>query len=132
MIFLDTGVIIAASMHKDESHYRAVELIKDALLHHETLVITDHVLDETVTFLAGKAGKKIAHEVGARLLKSTQMRMELCSLERCEAALSLVAKIGGLSFCDALNIAVMRELDIRAIYSFDSDFDGIAGITRIE
>ena len=33
---------------------------------------------------------------------------------------------------DALTVACMKDLGITQIYSFDSDFDGIAGITRLD
>ena len=37
-----------------------------------------------------------------------------------------------LSFVDAYNAAYMRLLKITHIYSWDSDFDKIPGITRVE
>jgi len=38
----------------------------------------------------------------------------------------------GLSFDDATSVATMRRFGIREIVSFDRDFDGVRGITRIE
>ncbi|MGC8682972.1 MAG: type II toxin-antitoxin system VapC family toxin, partial [Athalassotoga sp.] len=36
------------------------------------------------------------------------------------------------SFADAFNIAVMKKMNIKEIYSYDGDFDEIDGIKRIE
>jgi len=33
---------------------------------------------------------------------------------------------------DAMTVACMEDLGITHIYSFDSDFDGIRGITRLD
>jgi predicted nucleic acid-binding protein len=38
----------------------------------------------------------------------------------------------GLPFADAYHVALMNELGLRKIYSFDEDFDRISGITRLE
>jgi predicted nucleic acid-binding protein len=37
-----------------------------------------------------------------------------------------------LGFDDATSVAVMRRMGIREIVAFDSDFDGVRGITRVE
>ena len=48
-----------------------------------------------------------------------------------EAGLQLFRIYERLSFTEAVSVAVMRDLDIEVIYSFDSDFDGIPGIVRL-
>jgi len=48
-----------------------------------------------------------------------------------EAGLQLFRIYEGLSFTDAISMAVMRDLDIEVIYSFDSNFDGVPGIVRL-
>ena len=37
-----------------------------------------------------------------------------------------------LDFDDATSLAVMKRLKIDEIVSFDQDFDGVKGITRVE
>jgi predicted nucleic acid-binding protein len=37
-----------------------------------------------------------------------------------------------LPFADAYHVALMNELGLRQIYSFDEDFDRVSGITRLE
>jgi hypothetical protein len=44
----------------------------------------------------------------------------------------VVPKYPELSFVDALTVACMKDPGITEIYSFYSDFDGIAGITRLD
>jgi predicted nucleic acid-binding protein len=38
----------------------------------------------------------------------------------------------GLSLADAHHVVLMQDLGITEIISFDTDFDGIPGITRVE
>lgn len=132
MIFIDAGVFIAASRLSDSLHARSMALLRQAASGGEALYTSDHVLDETVTFLSSKGGKETAYETGRRILRHERLQVEYNSPQRTEAAMELVGKIEGLSFCDALSIAVMQELGIKTIYSFDSDFDKIRGIRRIE
>ncbi len=47
-------------------------------------------------------------------------------------AVEVFATIGGLSFADAYNAAYMRRRSIAAVYSWDTDFDRIDGLTRVE
>ena len=37
-----------------------------------------------------------------------------------------------VSFADAFNAAYMESLGVTEVYSYDTDFDGITGITRVE
>ena len=39
---------------------------------------------------------------------------------------------GGLGFADCYHVVLMERLGIREVISFDADFDGIAGIQRID
>ncbi|MFH1106366.1 MAG: PIN domain-containing protein [Candidatus Micrarchaeota archaeon] len=132
MIFVDTSIFIAAARANDPSHAQGLALIQRAKREGETLITSDHVLDETVTYLQAKGGKERASEAGRQMLRLEKLQMEYNSPPRTDAALRIVGKIDGMSFCDALSIVVMQELGIRTIYSFDSDFDKIAGIRRIE
>lgn len=50
----------------------------------------------------------------------------------CRAALTLYASNRKLSFADAYSVAYMRERGLTDIYSWDTDFDAIEGIFRIE
>ncbi len=47
-------------------------------------------------------------------------------------ALALYAEQPFLSFADAYNVIAMQEQGIPEIYSFDTDFDKVDGITRVE
>lgn len=49
-----------------------------------------------------------------------------------ERATNLFAELQGLSFGDATTVASMERVDIEFLYSFDTNFDAVDGITRLE
>lgn len=41
-------------------------------------------------------------------------------------------RTAGMDFADAFNVAYMRSVGVSRIYSWDTDFDDVPGITRLE
>ncbi len=132
MIFVDTSIFIAAARQEDPAHASAEALLRKMAVEGQTVLTTDHVVDETLTYLKRKGGKHVAFDAGQCLLKSPEVQLEYGTPSRTQEALELLGKIDGLSFCDALNVVVMKELGVQTIYSLDADFDKIKGIRRIE
>ena len=132
MIFIDSSVFIASVRTSEAKHSRAVELIRSALESGETVVTTDHIIDETLTYLKKKEGKQVAYLAGRNIFSESKLQIEYASPSRNLSSLELLGKIEGLSFCDALTIIVSKELAITKICSFDADFDKIRGLHRIE
>lgn len=130
--FLDTTIFIAAFFPK-EKHY---ELGREIVIAAEEgslgkPVITDYILDETVTFVRRRKGVKESIEVLDTLLSSPKLTLVKVEDRHVEAGAQIFRRYERLSFTDAVSVAVMRDLDINIIYSFDSGFDGIPGITRL-
>ena len=94
-------------------------------------VITDYILDEVVTFVRKRKGATASIEMLDAITHSPRLRLVKVETRHFEAGLQLFRTYEGLSFTDAVSVAVMRDLDIEVIYSFDSDFDGIPGIVRL-
>jgi len=130
--FLDTTVFIAAAFPKEKHHKEGREIIisvEKGLL--GSPVITDYILDEVVTFVRKKKGATASIEVLDAILYSPYLRLIKIENRHLEAGLQLFRMYKRLSLTDAVSIAVMRDLNIEIIYSFDSDFDEIPGIIRL-
>ncbi|MBS3068000.1 type II toxin-antitoxin system VapC family toxin [Candidatus Micrarchaeota archaeon] len=127
-IFLDTGFIIALIRPSDENHLRAKEISNRI---YSTFFLSDHIIDEVVTFLGKYKETETAYEVGKRLLNSDNVEIAFPAREELEIGLELFNKYKELSLCDALSVVFMKRHEVKKIISFDSDFDLIPGIERI-
>jgi len=129
---LDTTVFIAAAFPREKHHKEGRSIItsvEEGVLGEP--VITDYILDEVVTFVRKKVGAAASIEILDAMANSPRLRLVIVESRHFEAGLQIFRTYEGLSFTDAISVAVMRDLGIEVIYSFDSDFDGIPGIVRL-
>lgn len=129
VILVDTGIIAAFYNIKDKNHIRANELLDHLRQgNYGTGIITDYVLDETVTLLhirtkrpklALKAGEVIISE---KLGKFFPMTYELI-IKTWENYQTFVKK--GLSFTDCSLLTVANFFECNDILSFAEEFDGL-------
>ncbi|MFQ5406669.1 MAG: type II toxin-antitoxin system VapC family toxin [Candidatus Micrarchaeia archaeon] len=128
MIFADTSAIIAYFCPDDERHLSAKNLLGNV---QETIIISDHVLDETITFIARRYDSNFAYAVGKKIFSSKETLLQTATMEDLNKALETVKKHRKMSFCDALSVIIMQNNKIKKILSYDSDFDYVKGIQRI-
>jgi len=130
--FLDTTVFIAASFPKEKHHKEGKEIInavEEGILGKP--VITDYILDEIVTFVRKKKGTNASIEILDTILSSPKLTLIKVENKHFEAGIQIFKTYERLSFTDAISVAVMRDLNIKTIYSFDSGFDGISDVIRL-
>ncbi len=133
LILVDTGVIAAFYNNRDEHHSRSLMLLNNLRQgEYGTGILTDYVLDETVTLLyvrskktdiALQAGKVIITE---QLGKFFPMTYNLIH-QTWDKYQKLINK--GLSFTDCSLLVVAEYLECDDIMSFAKEFDGL--INRI-
>jgi len=129
---LDTTVFIAAPFPREKHHKEGraiITSVEEGALGEP--VITDYILDEVVTFVRKRKGAAASIEMLDAITHSPRLRLVKVESRHFEAGLQIFRTYEGLSFTDAISVAVMRDLDIEVIYSFDSNFDGIPGIVRL-
>jgi len=129
---LDTTVFIAAAFPREKHHEEGraiITSVEEGALGKP--VITDYILNEAVTFVRKRKDAAASIEMLDAIIHSPRLRLVKVENRHFEAGLQLFRTYEGLSFTDAVSVAVMRDLDIEVIYSFDSDFDGIPGIVRL-
>ncbi|OYT44923.1 VapC toxin family PIN domain ribonuclease [Candidatus Bathyarchaeota archaeon ex4484_40] len=129
---LDTTVFIAAAFPREKHHKEGraiITSVEEGALGEP--VITDYILDEVVTFVRKRKGAAASIEMLDAITHSPRLRLVKVESRHFEAGLQIFRTYEGLSFTDAISVAVMRDLDIEVIYSFDSNFDGIPGIVRL-
>lgn len=131
-VLIDSVVIIGAFYRNDQWHAKATPIIRHVDDGTSPAIITDFILAEVINFLHQKAGHDAAVETLDALESSENISIVRITDSQFSAGKALFVKYPRLSLVDALTVACMKDLGVTAIYSFDSDFDGIAGITRLD
>lgn len=132
-MFIDSVVWIGAKLKNDQWNQKSVHIVKkfvDKKI--KKAYITDYILLETVNFLLRKGGYDAAVET-LKIFENHE-RIEIINIDEItfSRASALFKDYPGLSITDASTIAVMEELEIEQLYSFDKDFDRIDWIVRLE
>jgi predicted nucleic acid-binding protein len=130
---LDTNVIFASASARDEYHDRAREIVQ-AIDHGDLpdAIVTNYVVAETLNLAREKLGSDTASAVLDRLVEGAHFEIHHAPKADFTAGQALFRQYSGLSFVDSTIAAFMDREDIEYLYSFDTDFDAIEGITRLE
>ena len=131
-VLIDSVVIIGAFYRNDQWHAKATPIVRHIDDGKSPAIITDFILAEVINFLHQKAGHDAAVETLEALESSENITLVRITDSQFSSGKALFTKYPRLSLVDALTVACMKDLGITEIYSFDSDFDGIAGITRLD
>ncbi len=133
-VFLDTSFLVALVNADDENHGLA-QSIKARIAAKELgqPYISDYIFDELVTFLKARhveAGK--IEEFGDSLLNDGGIDLLRVGSAVFLQSWGMFKKSTGLSFTDCTSIVLAKEFGIKSIASYDSDFDKLPSLNRIE
>ncbi len=132
-IILDTSFLIALNDSGDFSHKRAQSL-KTRIRQDEfgKCYISDYIFDELMTFFRAKSiNLEKIKLIGDALLSDGSIELLKVDSDVFLQSWELFKKTGNLSFTDCATVALVKGFGIRNIASYDSGFDRIAGIKRI-
>jgi len=97
-----------------------------------TARVTNYVRLETLNWIYERQRHDIAVDLKGRLANSAGFELVHCAQKDFHRAMELFEGYESLSFGDATIVAYMQRTGIENLYSFDDDFDGIEGITRLD
>ncbi len=130
-LLIDTSALIAARNAEDKNHKRAVDTMVPVLKGEYGKVFTsDYIFDEAVTLAYMRTGsKRFSRDIGT-FAKARPITMRFIEPMDFDRAWELYNQYEDkhFSFTDSTNIALMERLDIEAIFTFDSEFKGIANV----
>jgi predicted nucleic acid-binding protein len=131
-IFLDTNVFLRHLLQDvPEQSSRASALLGRLERGEITARIADTVVFETVFNLQRRYGIAKA-AIRDQVLPLIELpAIELPNKQRLRRVFELYVD-RNMSFADAFHVAVMEQLGIEEIASFDKDFDRVPGIRRVE
>ena len=131
MMLVDSNILMYAAGAAHPNKRPSLDLLKRVARTEVDAVIDAEVLQEILHRYRAigrwREGKGVFDE--ARRLFPTVVSVDACALDR---ARELMEDLPVLMARDALHAAVVLEHEFEGIYSFDSDFDRIEGLKRIE
>ena len=135
-VFIDTNIFAAAKLKNDFDHKHGRKLLEDALLGKYGQVFTsDYIFDEVMTLLLIRTkNHKLIYEYGNSILLSDIIDIIKINDEIFESAWKKFGMLKDkvLSFTDCTTMAVIDELRINNIMSFDRHFERLdPKVTRI-
>jgi uncharacterized protein len=131
-VFVDTSGLHALVDKRDASHTTAREIIAALVRRGSKLVVTDYVVDETVTLARARGSDRVALRVLDLIEQSVGIRIERIDAARFDATKAYFRKHldHAYSFTDCSSFVVMRELRIRRALTTDGHFTE-AGFERL-
>ena len=131
-VFLDSNVLIAARLARDENHEQA-RTITDALDDGSlpTCRVPGDVLQEVLNYVTARCRHGDAVDTLDAVLESRGFELHHTTSHDFRIGRSLFRRYRGLSLTDAMVVATMQRTGARYLYSFDDDFDAIEGIARL-
>lgn len=135
MKYLDANIVIRYLTKDDQRKALACfELFQRLKRGDEQVETNEAVMAEVVYVLSSKANYNLPNdEIRARLLPIISLKgLKLKNKKIYLRALDLYVQYKNLDFEDVLSLAFMERKGIKQIYSYDSDFDRITNMERVE
>lgn len=120
--FVDADAFVSLVRTKDKNHLRAKK-IYEYLKRKETVFFSSNTsLYETVTVISQRVSHKKAKEFFLKVRQG--LNVVFVNQEREKKAVAIFNKqtSKNVSFFDCLNMAIMRELGIKQVFSFDKHY----------
>ena len=128
---VDSGVFKGAFNPRDQYHKQAAPIVGEIGLGRlGTIIITDYIFDEILTFIRKKSSPIKSVEAMNAILDSEYIVVDKITEEIFNLAMILFETKEHLSFTDAITVIYMKSKNITDIISFDTGFDTVEGLTR--
>jgi uncharacterized protein len=123
-VFIDTGAFVARYLKKDSLHTKATALWLKIEKAPVQCIVSPLVIHEVATLLSRRANPLFAAEKIRSIYLSSRFRILRSDNDMEIEALRVMEKYADLplSYADALSISIMREYNIKRIFTFDDDF----------
>lgn len=130
---VDSGVFIAFQHPKDPNNEEARTIIKNFKEGEiKEIFINDFIILETINFLLRKESFERTKIFFDYFLNTDRINIIYCDTGILKRIKELFDRYKTLSITDCSLIALAEELKIKEIFSFDSGFDKVKGIKRLE
>ena len=123
-VFMDTSGFLALWDAADEQHARAVRLQGDLARKRRRFIVTDYIVDETVTLLLVRHSHAASADFLETVTASEYLQFEWVTADRFHNAIDLFRRHDDKkwSFTDCVSFTLMHELSIRDCFTSDHHF----------
>lgn len=133
-VFSDANAWVALNSKRDQLHDAAVRTNRELLQSGHRYVTTNFVLDETYTALMMKVGHFAAVDFGERIRSARTVQVIHISEAIEEEAWNLFKQYSDkdFSFTDCTSFVVMRQLDLKEVFTNDHHFEQMGFIVLLK
>jgi uncharacterized protein len=123
-VFVDSSGLYALADHRDSFHSAADRCVRKLLDDKRRLVLTDYVVDESLTLTVTRAGTAAALRLWDLIDRSHAFDWQWIERARFAGAMAFFRKHQDhhYSFTDCTSFVVMRELGLREALTTDKHF----------
>ncbi|MBD3422066.1 MAG: PIN domain-containing protein [Chitinivibrionales bacterium] len=123
-IFIDTAAYVALLNRKDQYHLQAVTKSEELLKNKTRFITSTHVFAETVTRILRRVSHSKATEAGDIIRNDAATGIVTPDNEIIDQAWHTFLKYDDqqLSFVDCISFAMMTQLKISRVFTFDKHF----------
>jgi predicted nucleic acid-binding protein len=124
-LFGDTAGWYALYNQPDEQHQAAKELFDGLVNRRVTFLVTDYVIDETLTLISGRLGRMKAVAYGDWVLRSPLVKVIRIDLDQWDQAWGMFQRYDDkdFSFTDCTSFVVMQQYKLVDAFTFDRHFE---------
>lgn len=130
-VIVDTSGLYALVDRNDPHHFRAANFLK-AQAGAGSLLVSNHVYDETMTTVKGRLGVQVALQLGLRLRNSRFVEMIIFSAGEERETWRIFSQYVDKewSYTDCACLVLAQQRDVQQAFSFDHHFAQM-GLTRV-
>jgi len=132
-ILLDSSFLVAFHNTRDTHHAAAFSVMPDLVAGRRgKILLLEYVFLEVATVLLARRGREVATQVTSTLLRAHEVKFVPCSSFFSATFETFRSQPGrNLSFTDAAIITLAQEYGQVFVATFDTDFQGIDGLTVV-
>ncbi len=122
-IIADTSGLYALVDRKDLHHHQTASFLKNHAAV-RSLLISNHIFDETMTTVKARLGMPVALQLGVRLRNSRFVEMVIFSQSDEQEIWRLFSQYSdkAWSYTDCACLVLAQQRDIKQVFSFDHHF----------
>src|SRR4030042_2597054 len=122
MIFIDTNFYVSLENKADSNHANAKEILASLVQKNPQFFTTNLVLYETVTVISLRVGREAAIYFKDHFDPATRILWLNRATETKAWGLFREIRNKNVSFVDCYSFALLKELEIKEVLTFDKDF----------